>query len=814
MSTVATLVVALQGNIRGFTRSLDLAESRLASFGRGGGSAMAGLGISAAAAAVVVSAMSFKMAVDFESAMAGVRKTVDATEEQFAELTESIRETSRTLPFATTEIAGVAEAAGQLGVAVEDIEEFTAVMLDLGVSTNLSARDAAIGLARFTNVMDEPVERARALGDVIVALGNSTATTESEILGMATRLTGIGSTLGFTSEQILGISATMTELGIRSELGGTAFQKFAITAQKAVSEAGDDLDKFAAVAGVSATKFATMFKQDAFGALMQFVEGLGKAEERGGDQIAILDSLSLSNQRVITTLLKLANSYEQVEENVGLATDPIRTSGELALEAGRRYDTMRSKIVVAINNVKSVMIDFGDAIAPVVIGALDRVGDWFEKNGPKMRQQWDILVAGLMPVGAALLLAAEGFGSFITILNDAHILIPLVIVGLVALVVAFAPLLLVAAKFIAIGVAIGILLKVVLHFRGEIESIFNWIIGFVDDHFKAFSVIVLLFGGPAGPILFLIGAIIRFRDEIKSAFNWVKDFLVDFQESWRGTFGFIVLVVQEAINKILDGLDSAARGIARFINAVKNIGPGVPFGDVPDIPTDFSVTGGTRVDFSGAFDELFAQQKKVDREREIADFIRGLPSQQPGFEEPLDEQADVTAAFVGHVFDPLPDIFDRTAAGVDKLKAALERFLEARLESEFEAFIRGGPAAVAKLRAKNALLDAEFQKTLDAAQAFGLDVSFLHRDVFDKVIADLEQAAKSARTGDLLDFLLARRQGGLAGPQPVVLPSGASIDNSLVIEQLVVEAGADPEAVTQAIVTAQTQRRFALAGEE
>lgn len=793
MSTVATLVVALQGNIRGFTRSLDLAESRLASFGKGGGGALTGLGISAIAAAGVVAAMSFKMAVDFESAMAGVRKTVEATDEQFEVLTESIREMSRTLPFATTEIAGVAEAAGQLGVAVEDIEEFTSVMLDLGVSTNLTAQQAAISLARFMNVMDEPIERVRALGDVIVSLGNSTATTESEILNMATRLTGISSSLGIASEDVLGVAAAMTELGIPSEKGGTAFQKFAITVAKAVSEAGDDLRGFATVAGVTTTEFATLFGEDAFGALMLFIEGFGQVEERGGDQLQILKSLGLSNQRLIETLLKLGSGYDKLATDVNRANDPLQTAGALAEEAGRRYDTMKSKITVAMNSIKSVMIDFGDAIAPAVIGSLDRVGDWFEKNGPMIRAQWDLIAAGLVPVGAALVFAAEGFGEFITMLNQSGILVPLLVVGLGALVGALAPVMGTVAVFIAIRVAIGLALKVLMKFRDQAQE---WSKE-MKLVFVAVAVgIALAFGPITAIVIGVLAVIYLFRDETAAAFSKVIEGAQWLADNWRAVWADILEGFAWAVNKILSGISIIVNALIGVINFLGGFAEkaGLALGEIPDLDLQINV------------DDTIAQLRATNA---IHAFIRGLPSQQPGAEE-FDEQADVTAAFAEvprispeNIFGDLPDIFGDTAAGVDKLKDALDRFLETRLEDEFAAFVRGGPAAVQKLRSKNAILDAEFQKTLDAAQKFGLDVSFLHRDVFERTMDELEKAGRDNQLGDLLMFLISRRLGEGLSPTAGLLekPGGGdiTIEQINITPDANIPGGIDTDAVVAGI---------------
>ena len=99
-----------------------------------------------------IGAIATKSAVEFESAFAGVKKTVDATDEELAKLEEGIRNMAKEMPTAATEIAGVAEAAGQLGIQTPNILGFTETMVMLGDSTNMSADEAATSLARLANI--------------------------------------------------------------------------------------------------------------------------------------------------------------------------------------------------------------------------------------------------------------------------------------------------------------------------------------------------------------------------------------------------------------------------------------------------------------------------------------------------------------------------------------------------------------------------------------------------------------------------------------------------------------------------------------
>lgn len=115
----------------------------------------------------------FKAAVDFESAFAGVKKTVDTSAEGFAVLEKGIRDMAKELPVSANNIAEVAESAGQLGIAEENILGFTKTIIDLGESTNLTREQAATEFARFANIVQMPQDSFDRLGSSVVALGKN-----------------------------------------------------------------------------------------------------------------------------------------------------------------------------------------------------------------------------------------------------------------------------------------------------------------------------------------------------------------------------------------------------------------------------------------------------------------------------------------------------------------------------------------------------------------------------------------------------------------------------------------------------------------
>src|SRR5699024_8069405 len=222
-----------------------------------GTSAKASLAFAAlsAASAVAIGGV-VAQAASFEDAFAGVRKTVDATGDQFDALAKGIRDMSKELPMPSEEIAGIAEVAGQLGIKTEDIMQFTRVMADLGVATNMSSEEAATSLARFANITGMAMDDVDRLGSTIVHLGNNLATTESEIVNMGLRLAGAGNQIGLTEDQILSFAGALSSVGISAEAGGTAFSRVMLEMNTAVINGGKELEKFADIAGASTGDFA------------------------------------------------------------------------------------------------------------------------------------------------------------------------------------------------------------------------------------------------------------------------------------------------------------------------------------------------------------------------------------------------------------------------------------------------------------------------------------------------------------------------------------------------------------------------------
>ena len=307
-------------------------------------------------------------ALEFESAFAGVRKTVDATEQQFAELETGIRDMAKEIPASASAIAAVGEAAGQLGVSQENILGFSRTMIDLGETTNLSATQAAEALARFSNITGLPQASVDRLGSTIVDLGNRLAATESEILDFGLRIAGAGKIAGVADDAILGIGAAMASIGVEAEAGGTAVQKVLLRISEAVELGGEDLESFAATAGLSADEFAVAFRTNAAQAFTLFVEGLGR---QGTAAIGTLRELGLEDQRLQRSFLGLAGAGDLLRRSLEISGVAFEENTALATEAEKRYQTNAAQLQVLSNRFNDVKISIGGVLAEGLIPILD-----------------------------------------------------------------------------------------------------------------------------------------------------------------------------------------------------------------------------------------------------------------------------------------------------------------------------------------------------------------------------------------------------------------------------------------------------------
>ncbi len=409
-TSLATANTSLKASVATWNKSftqLDSGFDSIMNTGTAALKAIATAGTAATTALAAVVTASISVGSEFESAFAGVKKTVDATEEEYAQLRQDILDLSEELPSTAAEIAEVMELAGQLGIDTDSLTDFTEVMINLGESTDLEAADAADQLARFANVVnmenygEDGISNYERLGSVIVDLGNNFATTESEIVDMASNIAATGNMVGMTEAQIMALATAMSATGIQAEKGGTAMSKLIRYMQLAVENESEALSEYARVADMTEAEFTETFNDDAVVALGAFIEGLSDTERLGSSAIKTLNDMGITETRLTDVILRLANAQgdmteEEIEAAVAegvyedatvdaaysasLLSEAITTANEaweentaLAVEAGKRYETTESQVDILKNLFTEMGITIYDEIRPLYVSAISEI---------------------------------------------------------------------------------------------------------------------------------------------------------------------------------------------------------------------------------------------------------------------------------------------------------------------------------------------------------------------------------------------------------------------------------------------------------
>lgn len=388
----------------------------------------------------------------FESAMAGVRKTTDLTDEEFAKVSGDIQDMTAKMPASAEEIAGVAEAAGQLGIAKADLLDFSAAMINLGVATNLSSDEAASSLAKFANVVGMSADNYERLGSTIVDLGNNFATTEADIVSMATRLASSGNVIGLSEPQIMAVATALSSVGIEAEAGGSAISKLLKQFETMVATGSPALADFADVAGMTADEFSTAWGEDAVGALSKFINGLHDIDANGGSAVAILDELGIKETRLSNAVLSLASSNGILDEALSTANTAWKDNTALAKEAETRYATTESKMQLLSNAAATLRTSVGDKLTPA-LGKFADTGAKILRGMAEYIDENEQIVPLIISTATAVGTFAAGIGTCAATLKVAE-----AAMSVFNRVVAANPIMITATAVAALTAGIGVLI--------------------------------------------------------------------------------------------------------------------------------------------------------------------------------------------------------------------------------------------------------------------------------------------------------------------------------------------------------------------
>lgn len=538
-----------------------------------------------------------KAAVDFESAMADVRKVVDFdTPQQFAQMNEDVLKLSTKLPMAADDIAKIVAAGGQAGIARQDLMQFAEDAVKMGVAFDVTAEQAGDMMAKWRSAFKLNQQDVVALADKINYLGNTTAASAPLISDVVTRIGPLGEIGGVASGEIAALGASMIATGVQSDVAATGIKNLILG-----MTAGEGATKSQAAAfqqlGFDAADMAKRMQTDAKGAIMDVFRALQSLPK--DQQASVL--ADLFGKESIGAIAPLLTNLDALESNFKKVGDASQYAGSMEAEYQARSRTTANQLQLAKNAIVAVGIGIGSALLPAINGVLNAIipvvsafANWAQQNQGIVQTMVALAAsfAGVLLAARSLLAIRAGFNMlketarlFYTVNQNGQIVLRgaamasnifkaglsglgtafrLAATGARALALALManPIIAIVAVIIAVVAAIIYFWNTNEQFRAAIIAIWNNIVAFGMSLFSALAAFFTGVWNGIGAIATAVwNAIMAVATTVVSVImNIVSAFGAFFAGVWNGCLA-IAAAVWDAISSFVSAAASVIEGI-------------------------------------------------------------------------------------------------------------------------------------------------------------------------------------------------------------------------------------------------------------
>jgi len=352
-------------NVDAFGNAVDSLTGKLAAFASAG-------------AAIETFKKMTKAAMDFESAMADVKKVVDFdTPTQFSDMQKDILELTKTLPMTAKEISQIVAAGGQAGIAKGDLMEFAEAAAKMGTAFDITADQAGDMMAKWRSAFKMAQPEVEELADKINFLGNTTAASAPLISDVVTRIGPLGAVGGVASGEIAALGASMIGTGVQSEVAATGIKNMILALVSGESATKSQADAFAAL-GFNAADMSKRMQEDARGAILDVLDAINQLPK--DQQGSVLKNLFGSES--IGAIAPLLTNLDALKENLNKVGDSSQYAGSMQQEFDARCETTENALKLTENAVERTAIALGSVFLPYVKEAAEGIAnniDWLTK---------------------------------------------------------------------------------------------------------------------------------------------------------------------------------------------------------------------------------------------------------------------------------------------------------------------------------------------------------------------------------------------------------------------------------------------------
>lgn len=360
-----------------------------------------------AAGAVAGVAFPVKLAVEFESAMADVKKVVDFdTPKQFREMEQDILRLTRTIPMAGAELAKITASGGQLGVARKDLPKFTETIAKMSVAFDMAADQAGDSMAKLANVYQIPIDQIGKLGDAVNHLSNSSPAKAGDIINTLGRVGGVAKQFGLTEIQTTSLSNAFISLGKTPEIAGTAINGM-LTKLMTADKQGAKFQKALKNMGMESKDLKKSIKENGEQALMDFLKQVGKLPKEN-QMGALVDLFGLEYADDVAVLVSGLETYKKSIDELKKTSKDGKPAfvGSMDKEFAARSATTANNWQTFKNSLTEIGITAGSVLLPALNQLMTAIrpiinsfADWASKN-PEIVSAFVHLAAGFAALKA------------------------------------------------------------------------------------------------------------------------------------------------------------------------------------------------------------------------------------------------------------------------------------------------------------------------------------------------------------------------------------------------------------------------------
>jgi len=324
-----------------------------------------------------------KLAIDYESAMADVKKVVEfADSADLKKFSEGLLDLTTTIPLSSKELAAIAASGGQLGIAKENLLEYTALASKMAVAFDVTAEEAGDSMGKLMNIFQTDIAGVKSLGDAINHLSNNSASKAREIVEVLKRIGGTAKTLKLTETQAAALASTFISLGKAPELAATASEAFLRSLGNATKLTPNAKKAFEEL-GMSAGYIQDAMSSDPQKMMVKFLGAVKQIPQK--NQLGVLTDIFGTG--FAGDIAMLANSVETYNKALNNVSSKSKFDGSMQNEFEARSKTTANSLSILKNGIERIGISFGSVFLPPIskaasalAGVSTRVSEWIGKH--------------------------------------------------------------------------------------------------------------------------------------------------------------------------------------------------------------------------------------------------------------------------------------------------------------------------------------------------------------------------------------------------------------------------------------------------